>query len=153
MPHTLRWYPDSKAHGANMGPIWRRQDPRGPHVGPMNHAICVVRIYTCVYALACEGFGLKCYVFAPRSVRSSSHKMCFPLRNFELCLYNMTKRVKHLFCLASIAVRFTHYHLTTILYCFIFYIIFSFYTNVVLTLSIPLKLLVSSRRSIAAILS
>ena len=30
---------DSKAHGANMGPIWRRQDPGGSHVGPMNFAI------------------------------------------------------------------------------------------------------------------
>ena len=24
-------YPDSKVHGANMGPIWGRQDPGGPH--------------------------------------------------------------------------------------------------------------------------
>ena len=31
--------PDSKVDGANMGPIWGRQDPGGPHVGPMNLAI------------------------------------------------------------------------------------------------------------------
>ena len=31
--------PDSKVHGANMEPIWGRQDPGGPHVGPMNLAI------------------------------------------------------------------------------------------------------------------
>ena len=31
--------PDSKVHGANMGPIWGRQDPGGPHVGPMSFAI------------------------------------------------------------------------------------------------------------------
>ena len=31
--------PDSKVNGANMGPIWGRQDPGGPHVGPMNFAI------------------------------------------------------------------------------------------------------------------
>ena len=31
--------PDSKVHGANMGPIWGRQGPGGPHVGPMNFAI------------------------------------------------------------------------------------------------------------------
>ena len=31
--------PDSKVHGANVGPIWGRQDPGGPHVGPMNFAI------------------------------------------------------------------------------------------------------------------
>ena len=31
--------PDSKVHEANMGPIWGRQDPGGPHVGPMKLAI------------------------------------------------------------------------------------------------------------------
>ena len=31
--------PDSEIHGANMGPIWDRQGPGGPHVGPMNFAI------------------------------------------------------------------------------------------------------------------
>ena len=31
--------PDSKVHGANMGPIWGRQDPGGPHAGSMNFAI------------------------------------------------------------------------------------------------------------------
>ena len=31
--------PDSKVHGANIGPSWGRQDPGGPHVGPMNFAI------------------------------------------------------------------------------------------------------------------
>ena len=30
--------PDGKIHGANMGPIWGRRDPGGPHVGPMNLA-------------------------------------------------------------------------------------------------------------------
>ena len=34
-------YPDNKVHGANMGPIWGRQDLGGPHVGPMNFAIWV----------------------------------------------------------------------------------------------------------------
>ena len=27
-----------QVHGANMGPTWGRQDPGGPHVGPMNLA-------------------------------------------------------------------------------------------------------------------
>ena len=34
-------YPDSKVYGANMGPTWGRQDPGGPHVGPMNIVIWV----------------------------------------------------------------------------------------------------------------
>ena len=35
-------FPDSKVHGATMGPIWGRQDPCGPHVGPINFAIWFV---------------------------------------------------------------------------------------------------------------
>ena len=37
----LSAYLDSKVHGAKMGPIWGRQDPGAPHVGPMNLAILV----------------------------------------------------------------------------------------------------------------
>ena len=37
----LSLIPDSKAHGANMGPIWGQHDPVGAHVGPMNYAIWV----------------------------------------------------------------------------------------------------------------
>ena len=38
----ILWYlavPDSKVHGANMGPTWVLSAPDGPHVGPMNLAI------------------------------------------------------------------------------------------------------------------
>ena len=38
----LHGIPNSKVHGANMGPIWGQQDPGRPHVGPMNFAIWVV---------------------------------------------------------------------------------------------------------------
>ena len=34
-------YPNSKVHGAYMGPTWGRQDPSGTRVGPMNLAIRV----------------------------------------------------------------------------------------------------------------
>ena len=52
---SLRNIPDSKVHGANMGPIRGRQDPVGPHVGSMNFAIWdginfkSVRIYVSGY--------------------------------------------------------------------------------------------------------
>ena len=36
-------FPDSKVHGANMGPTWVLSAPDGPHVGPMDLAI---RVYT-----------------------------------------------------------------------------------------------------------
>ena len=41
-------YPDSKIQEANIGPIWGRQDPVVPHVGPMNFAIWV---YTFQFSL------------------------------------------------------------------------------------------------------
>ena len=34
-----KWVPDSKVHGANMGPTWVLSAPDGPYVGPMNLAI------------------------------------------------------------------------------------------------------------------
>ena len=37
--HDTYAVPDNKVHGANMGPIWGRQDPGGPHGGPMNFVI------------------------------------------------------------------------------------------------------------------
>ena len=37
--HRTNNGPDSKRHGANMGPIWGRQDPGGPDVGHTNLAI------------------------------------------------------------------------------------------------------------------
>ena len=37
--------PDSKVHGANIGPTWGRQDLGGPHVGPMSIAIRDLLLY------------------------------------------------------------------------------------------------------------
>ena len=37
-------FPESKVHGANMGPAWDQQDPGGPHVGPMNLDIWVQEV-------------------------------------------------------------------------------------------------------------
>ena len=31
--------PGNKVHRVNMGPIWGRQDPGGPHVGHINFAM------------------------------------------------------------------------------------------------------------------
>ena len=43
--------PDSKVHGAHMGPIWGRQDPGGPHVGSMNFVIWA--LFNCWALCAC----------------------------------------------------------------------------------------------------
>ena len=38
--------PDSKVHGANMGPAWVLSAPDGPHIGPMNLAISDVLCFS-----------------------------------------------------------------------------------------------------------
>ena len=53
IPHSNN--PDSKVHQANMGPFWGRQDPRGPHVGPMNLAIWEIAVCACS-SLKCSFF-------------------------------------------------------------------------------------------------
>ena len=40
-PLRRHGFPDSKVHGANMGPTWVLSALDGPHVGPMNLAIRV----------------------------------------------------------------------------------------------------------------
>ena len=52
--------PDSKVHGANMGPLWGRQDPGGPHVGPTNSAIWEVPPPRCWRAWAAVRH---CYIY------------------------------------------------------------------------------------------
>ena len=37
--HIIKYWNNSKVHGANMGPFWGRKDPGGPHVVSMNFAI------------------------------------------------------------------------------------------------------------------
>ena len=52
--------PDSKVRGANVGPIWGRPDPGGPHVGPMN-----LRRFNCppLVMLECYNNVTRTYVY------------------------------------------------------------------------------------------
>ena len=62
--------PDSKVHVANMEPIWGRQDPDGPHVGPTNFAIwdilssgkLIGRFCKCVILSSYSCQGSHCFV-------------------------------------------------------------------------------------------
>ena len=42
---SMIYIPESKSHGANMGPTWVLSAPDGPHVGPMNIGIKVMLLY------------------------------------------------------------------------------------------------------------
>ena len=54
---TACLYPDSKVHGANMGPTWVLSAPDVLHVGLMNLAIRVVLFTGTRLFLSCNGFG------------------------------------------------------------------------------------------------
>ena len=84
--------PDSKVHGAIMGPIWGRQDPGRPHVGPMKFAIWEV--------IACSGNGLLSDGIKPLPesmlINIRRHIMCFDCQvyhsiqiNSEQYLYSL----------------------------------------------------------------
>ena len=45
----LRIIPDSKVHGANIGPTWVLSARDGPHVGPVNLAIGDVFLWQCIF--------------------------------------------------------------------------------------------------------
>ena len=57
IPYFVKPLLDSKVHGANMGPIWGRQDPGGPPAGSMNFAIwadlILKRRHLCPIVLIC----------------------------------------------------------------------------------------------------
>ena len=44
-------FPDSKIHGANMGPSWVLSAPDGPHVGPMNLVMWVAFMMPFIHVL------------------------------------------------------------------------------------------------------
>ena len=70
----LRYSPDSKVHGANMGPTWVLSAPDGPQVGPMNLA----------------GLSLP-----PKLIRNSNlAKSCLPISHFNCqTVLNFTQTV------------------------------------------------------------
>ena len=63
-------YPDSKVHGANMGPIWVLSAPDGPHDALMNLAIWVVSAVVFANAMdwldVCWLSGFCLYLYLPR---------------------------------------------------------------------------------------
>ena len=89
--------PDNKVHGANMGPIWGRQDPGGPHVGPMNLAIwgvfdsCISKLllwHLCnAYTNICwwlkdRRFATQNIILTHRSLDLDDGGICLHLRRF-----------------------------------------------------------------------
>ena len=76
--------PDSKFHGPNMGPIWGRQDPGGPHVVPMNF---VIWVFTSIHPIddqqlsfKTEVRGLYCEVYIWDMIHLTA---CFDQYNIE----------------------------------------------------------------------
>ena len=76
-------YPDSKVRGSNMGLIWGRQDPGGPHVGPMNLAIWVYFHFIIYTGSPCA---LVCYdhIICTATTQNFIKMVTFPFECFEL---------------------------------------------------------------------
>ena len=77
------YIPDSKVHGANMGPIRGRQDPSRPHVGPMNFAIwddamIMTHMHEKQYP-TCQIFISFPYIFPTGHIRNMDSKCHFTL--------------------------------------------------------------------------
>ena len=81
--------PDSKVHGANMGSIWGRQDPGGPHGGPVNYVIqvCSVLLETLIMPAVFDNF------------RKSQHNIVFhgPWRDMSVSIEPSTASARLLF--------------------------------------------------------
>ena len=73
---SLVCYTESKIHEANMGPIWGRHDPGGPHVGPVNLAVWVSTVVVAVLYEICNRIG-------PRYKRIGLYKLAHALVPFQ----------------------------------------------------------------------
>ena len=73
---------DSKVHGANMAPIWGRQDPGGPHVGPWT-------------LLSGQGSG----ILSSSSIFSEFRKHCLPTE-YHFRRRHMSPELSHNFAIS-----------------------------------------------------
>ena len=79
---------ESKFHGANMGPIWGRQDPGGPHVGPMNFAIWVFVSPVCAVS---NMFELNYSIKYPQHGKLNSIKLLAMVLQWQCTRQNRSK--------------------------------------------------------------
>ena len=112
--HTCCWIitPDSKVHGANMGPICGRQDPGGSHVGPVNLAIwdhhhCNPFVHYVVHGLVQDcsissalavGIMQSC---TKLSMYSLHHHHCLHLFNFTAWSWSCRNHIHLSFCMCA----------------------------------------------------
>ena len=88
--------PDSKVNGANMRPIWGRQDPAGPHVGPMNLvnwvALLLEWITWCMSLSICIYFSISSHAFLntkfikPRVFNLSGNRIITGNNDKQMCI-------------------------------------------------------------------
>ena len=76
--------PDSKVHGATMGPTWVLSARDGPHVDPMNLAIRGTSLLDLKVALLLKRFGIRCDGIIPQ-LWSTIQQTVF--RCMYLCIY------------------------------------------------------------------
>ena len=102
--------PDGKVNGANMGPIWGRQDPGGPHVGPMTFAIWVIETEWCtnytshqnvpslIQIMSCRMYLNQCWPIVSWAISTNVSEISIkiPIVIFRNALWNVVCNIWHL---------------------------------------------------------
>ena len=93
LPHFSNnslWHsnPDSKVHGANMGPTWVLSSPGGPHVGPMKIAIRECHVVFSISANSRLDTGLWCRTTTGHYLNQWWLIIIWLLRNINIFQWN-----------------------------------------------------------------
>ena len=104
-PESIQHLPDSKVHGANMGSIWGRQDPGGPHVGPINFAIWALSQIRNNPRMSTNEEPINCTSSYCSQYGSTSEDLIYP--NYEMC----ETHVAQFHRMTSVSYRFDAFHL------------------------------------------
>ena len=100
-------YPDSKIHGANMGPIWGRQDPNGPQVHL--HAVSVnshSAYFAFMFGRVLQKIGKK-LVFKLHTIThlKRSHQLIYKIVHPK-CTQNWKPSIENIYCHLSLPVDY-----------------------------------------------
>ena len=107
---NLHCYHEGKVNGANMGPIWGRQDSGGPHIGPMNIAIWIHKEHQVYH---CHGLKLSLrmeiafmwFSFAITKLSSEDVRLHFPqAKNISRCILVWYKNIIDQFMIECVQV-------------------------------------------------
>ena len=112
--NQIQWrFPDSKVHGANIGPIWGRQDPGGPYVGPINldiwvHLIIHEWIHKLHIALQEANINILAAMLSEINLKKVTYLKLFETNIYSNC-HNFRQCFDNIFLVANIVLEISKY--------------------------------------------